>query len=326
MTVVAACNQVVFPGEKDEVPPTHLIEKYINRSAMSYCIRKTGPGEVVEWEHYLKSPPVTTPYYFIEQPHVLLSCVGQIKYHSFMFDIISRLWIYEEWPELREYPVLVPPMGEQFEQALADAIGIPRSQLAVIPPSATARFGFRHLVLPSALGDRMVTKRQLTLMRERVAPGIGPRPGHPRRRIYLSRCDRPHRTCANEAEVVTMLQTYGFETVVGADLSLQEQAQLFSETEMLVGISGSGFTNMIYMQPGSVALEMTQRDEEPLGNGITAETAVVCDLHHLIVTSEWNIEVLPRGVMAQKPFVPTSMLYDLDRLREAVEAGIALLN
>ena len=249
-----------------------------------------------------------------------------MSYYHFMFDVVPRLWIYDEWPELRSLPVLVRPMGERFEQALVDAIGIPRSQLIVLPPNAVARFGFQHLLFPSALGDRMVTEGQLSLIRNRIAPGIGPRPGYPRRRIYLSRCDRPYRTVANEAEVQAMLQAYGFETVVGANLSLQDQAQLFSETEMLVGVLGGGFTNLLYMQPGSVVLELTQRERTPLGDSSLFETASINQLHHLIVTSQWNIEVLPRGSMGPNLTCPTSMAYDIKRVREAVEAGIALLS
>ena len=325
MSIIADGNKVIFPNNGNEVFPAHLVDSAINISFLTYCIRKTGPRKAVEWEYYLRAPALNTPYFFIEEPHILLGSMVAMSYYHFMFDIVPRLWIYDEWPELRKLPVVIRPMGERFEQALADAIGIPRSQMFVLPPSAVARFGFRHLLFPSALGDRMVTESQLALMRNRIAPGIGPRPGQPRRRVYMSRCDRPYRTCANEPEVIALLREYGFDIAVGSGLSMHEQAQLFSETEMLVGVLGGGFTNMIYMQPGSVVLEMTQREREPMGIGSLMETISLCGLQHFSVSSQWNIEVLASGGMGPNPYVPSSMIYDIDRLREAVEAGLKLL-
>ena len=320
-------DKVVFPNNCNDPTIAHQMETCINLSNMTHMIKKVGPQDIVEWEHYYRTPPDGITSLYLTMPHVLLGTLVGMSYFHFTYDIIPRLWIYDEWPELRQFPVLIRPMGDKFEQALADAIGIPRSQLSVIPPNATARLHFKHLIFPSGLCDRMVTEAKLSFIHSKLANGVVPRPGVPKRRIYLSRVDRPYRGVANEDDIRAFLQSYGFEIIVGASLSVREQAQLFCETEMLVGVLGGGFTNMVYMPPGAVVLEMTQRRPAIIdrGDACLLEVAAVRQLHHMVLASQWDIFDLPRGNMTTSPDFPTRSIYDLDRLKMAVETGLALL-
>ena len=326
-SIITSSNQVPFPNNYNEYSIHHVVENHTNRSNMMHAIKKISLNKVVEWEHYLKQPAPNTPCIVVDSPHILMANLVSMSYFHFMMDTIPRLWIFDEWPQLRALPILIRPMGDKFEQALADAIGVPRSQVVVIPPNVVARFVFRHLIFPSGLCDRMVGEKQLEYIRSKtVGPGFKPS-DRPWRRVFLSRNDRPYRNIVNEAEVIAALQPYGFEVVVGANLSIPEQAKLFGETEMLVGVLGGGWTNTMFMAPGTVCLELTQieADMTDQGHQVIMELASVCRLHHMIMTSDMDTHVLPRGQMTESKYCPNAMTYDIQRVIAGVEAGLAML-
>ena len=65
-----------------------------------------------------------------------------------------------------------------------------------------------------------------------------------RRRIFLV---RPNvRRKYNQDQLVAIAKKFGFETVSTEDLSLKEQALLFSESSHVVGASGAAWTNIIF--------------------------------------------------------------------------------
>lgn len=72
----------------------------------------------------------------------------------------------------------------------------------------------------------------------------------PQRRIFLNRDRRRYgRYLTNEDEVVAMLAGLGFENVFAEHLSIEEQAQLFQETEYLVALTGAGLIQQFFMNP-----------------------------------------------------------------------------
>lgn len=75
-------------------------------------------------------------------------------------------------------------------------------------------------------------------------------PARPHRRIFLNR-DRTRfsRYLDNEDEVLAMLTRYGFENVYAEHLTIDEQLQLFQETEYLVALTGMGLIQQLFMNP-----------------------------------------------------------------------------
>ncbi len=322
------------PGPRAPFPPLwteqtlyNELEYYVKKSSMLHATMINGFGDTVEWRNYLKTHTSEVPHLVLSLPHVIVSNTVQTGYFDFLMNIVPRLWVYDEFPQLRELPIICPPLGETFEQALADFAGVPRDQLIILPPHTTARFTFKHLIFPSGLSDRLLSAERLAFIRAKIAGGEPLPSGAPRRRLYLSRSDRPYKTVANEAELQAALQPYGFETIVGSELSLREQARLFAEAEMLVGVGGGGFANLMYMQPGAMVLELTQTAPPALGRKrqVVMDLANQCQLHHMVLTSRTDIHALPRFALDPIPECPTAMVYDIARVRKAVEDGLAML-
>lgn len=70
----------------------------------------------------------------------------------------------------------------------------------------------------------------------------------PKRKVFLSRDKKRYtRGLSNEQEVISMLQSHGFEVVYAEHLSIDEQIKLFQETEYLVALTGMGLIQQFFM-------------------------------------------------------------------------------
>lgn len=82
------------------------------------------------------------------------------------------------------------------------------------------------------------------------------------RRVYVTRRKAAFRYIVNEAEVEALLQSHGFEIVANEDLTFQEQIDLYSSTQLLVGIIGANLTNTMFMPAGSAMLQLTREGDD----------------------------------------------------------------
>ncbi|MDQ2769797.1 MAG: glycosyltransferase family 61 protein [Bacteroidota bacterium] len=88
-----------------------------------------------------------------------------------------------------------------------------------------------------------------------VAASLDPR-RRASRRLYVSRSRQGWRQLTNEAAVVAVLERYGFETIYFEGMSFVEQVRTMYEAEIFIGIHGANMTNILFMNPGTHAIEM----------------------------------------------------------------------
>ena len=74
----------------------------------------------------------------------------------------------------------------------------------------------------------------------------------PFRKIYIGRIGS--RNLSNNSEVENYFLNQGFELIYPINYSLQEKVKIFNEASFIVGPGSSGFTNIIFCQPGTKAL------------------------------------------------------------------------
>ena len=72
------------------------------------------------------------------------------------------------------------------------------------------------------------------------------------KRIFVSRQAQGRRKILNFDEVKGVLDDHGIVSVEPETLSVQEQIQLFSGVELIVGVFGAGLTNMIFAEDASL--------------------------------------------------------------------------
>jgi capsular polysaccharide biosynthesis protein len=60
----------------------------------------------------------------------------------------------------------------------------------------------------------------------------------------------------NQAEVVELLNRYGFRAVCLEQLTIPQQVNLFRHVRNLVSVHGAGMANMIFMEPGGAVIDL----------------------------------------------------------------------
>jgi len=117
-------------------------------------------------------------------------------------------------------------------------------KLLVVPPVAPTG-NYRPAVM-KALRDRM--RRHF---------GAGPS----RRRLYISRSGAAGRRIVNEAEILPVLERFGFERVLTEQLSFPEQVRLVGSASVLIGNHGAGLTHACWMLPGTDLFELRRHGD-----------------------------------------------------------------
>ncbi|WP_434222754.1 tetratricopeptide repeat protein [Limnospira platensis CENA597] len=101
--------------------------------------------------------------------------------------------------------------------------------------------------------------------------------------IYISRHSAKYRRLLNEEAIAALLQQRGFITISPETLSVAEQAQVFSQAEVIVASHGSGLTNLIFCQPETTIIElMSPHYIRPYFWGLSRQLG----LHHYYITGE----------------------------------------
>jgi capsular polysaccharide biosynthesis protein len=75
-------------------------------------------------------------------------------------------------------------------------------------------------------------------------------------KLYVSRHFASRRKVINEAEILTVLERYGFTIFYPEHFPFLQQVAIFAGVKYLVGEHGSGLTNLLFMQKGASVLEL----------------------------------------------------------------------
>lgn len=111
--------------------------------------------------------------------------------------------------------------------------------------------------LPTPEKEFFLSVDSLISVRNEIKKCISTIPTKKSRRIYLQRSNTKLRKITNIIEVERLLYKYGFDFVNTASMSFDEQFALFSNTDLVFGVSGASFTNILFMSPGSQAVMLS---------------------------------------------------------------------
>lgn len=132
-------------------------------------------------------------------------------------------------------------------------------------------------------------------------------------RIYISRSRAQRRKIANEAEVLSLLEEFQFQTVYFEDRSFEEQVQIAQHAKYLVANHGAGLTNMLFMQAGASVLEL--RLENDGSNNCYFSLASALELKYYYQTCA--------GENPDESSHMANLIVDIERLRQNLTQMLA---
>jgi hypothetical protein len=106
------------------------------------------------------------------------------------------------------------------------------------------------------------------------------------RKIFISRMNAPKRKIVNEIEVVGLLKEYGYEIHYFEEYNFEKQVELISQSKSLVGLHGSGLTNMLFMREGGAVLELRNQDDAQ--NNCYFSLASELNIHYFYQLNQGN--------------------------------------
>jgi hypothetical protein len=173
-------------------------------------------------------------------------CPLWTNYYHWTVECLPRLWSIAEYERRtgREPLLVIPPDPPRWLRESLLLAGFSRNRWLGLGHD---RIRVNRLVVPTFPGP---TPAEIEWIRERILDESESSDDRPR--IYVTRDDVTRRRVRNESEVINALSEYGVEPVALEDLSIQEQARLFADAELIVGPHGAGFANLLYAKDTAV--------------------------------------------------------------------------
>ncbi len=154
-------------------------------------------------------------------------------------------------------PLILPWKFSRRAHVRASLRAWPRIKPLVLPPRPAWLEGPVSVVSPTAgivgeFNDDLIAR---VAARLRAAFGANPI-ARPRRRIFISRSQAASRRIVNEADLVPVLERYGFEIHRFEKLGFEHQVQLMGNAQVVASLHGAGLTNMLFMPRGGLVIEL----------------------------------------------------------------------
>jgi glycosyl transferase family 61 len=172
-------------------------------------------------------------------------------YFHWMFQVLPRIQL------LRRSGISIAKyvMNERrfpFQYETIERLGVDKTPIVEV--ASHFHIQARELVVPSevpVLAPTWVCK----FLRRKFLKPTAARDGD--KRLYISRATAPRgRTVANETQLKAVLADFGFTEFVPDQVSVAEQARIFSSAQFVVGPHGSALTNLVFCSPGTKVVEL----------------------------------------------------------------------
>lgn len=175
-------------------------------------------------------------------------------YFHWMMDAIYQL--ASTFEQARSYmPILINPefkepyVRQSLEMLDFEYLTIPNHPLFV----KELLFAERREAWGNYFPEVLLNLRQALLERT-ATPTTAPA-----NKIYLSRVDAVRRRLKNEQELIELLLKYNIRAMRAEDFSFREQAEIFSNTSLLIAVHGAGLTNSIFLPDNAKLMEIRNR-------------------------------------------------------------------
>ena len=155
--------------------------------------------------------------------------------------------------------------------------------------------------------------------REKILSKIKNIQEKPSKRLIASREDATTRRWLNQSECVELLTgRFNFECILPSERNLFEQAEIFNQAEVVVGIHGAALSNILFMRAKTTVIELRYRGQE--GNFSSAscyeELSKLVGINHITVLCNGEERPELRG----RSIEDANILVDKTELLKIVES------
>jgi hypothetical protein len=205
-------------------------------------------------------------------------------------------WITDSLPRLHSLKKAYP--NEPIELLVPNEMGASQheSLATFLPENFTVRrmpaetwVKVERMLLPSYVVPRanchMPQEYYDFIRTAEVRLGLPPAP-KPTERIFVSRADNKHRRLLNEEALVTLLERYGFRSVLLTNMKFREQVDLFRRAEAVVTMEGSNCADILFA--GKIKLFILYPNRQPNTHWFTCSKGLGQEHYFLAGEQDWK--------------------------------------
>lgn len=186
----------------------------------------------------------------------VLSAAGGTNYFHWMFDVLPRIHLLQSQKIINEVgKFLVNEILFDFQKETLNIIGIPQEK--IITTNENFHIKANQLIVPSLPGiTGSMPQWACNFIRQEFLLKQTSNFKSRGRRIYISRAKAKHRRVINESELIEFLAKFDFQVCTMENLSVIEQAAIFSRAEVIISPHGAALTNLVFCTPKTKVIEL----------------------------------------------------------------------
>lgn len=177
----------------------------------------------------------------VDYPKDAVLVGGDTNYYHWLIDYLPRLLLARKYAGIGNYHIVVNKPLLPFQVETLALLGLDERQLLLVGDDEAIRP--RATLVPSLLASTTVPHPALPKLLQDAYPR---RHSTSSARVYLSRQEATSRQLTNEAELIVLLERYGFERYMPGALSFQQQIDLCYGAQALVAVHGAGMANLAF--------------------------------------------------------------------------------
>lgn len=180
-------------------------------------------------------------------------------YYDFIFLVAAKLCRIKDAlspEEFEKIPIAYPLFGTSYESEYMQMLGVHSNRLI----NTTETKVTSTKVITGNSARWYPNPSDIASLKRHIAGKFQPIKTDSKR-IYISRKDR--RKIVNEAELIPVLQKFGFVIIEDKPRSIISQISLYYNASFILGPHGASFSNIIWCQPGTHLVELFSSNYAP---------------------------------------------------------------
>lgn len=231
------------------------------------------------------------------------------NYYHLSIDIISRLQYIDEFDEYADYPLLLDEYVFKDSRSVELVKKLNVRNHPIIKIQTGCMYNINTLIYPSIhswsflnYNNRNITFMGAThelalkyLRNSLITPEMS---NLTKEKIYISRGN--NKRLINEFEVADFFKSHGFRIVNTDTMTLKEEIECFNSAEILIGVIGAAFTNLIYCNEQVKIYQICPIEHQltgysplsdPLNLNLKYLTAEICNRGKTVNTSTFYLPI-----------------------------------
>ena len=209
---------------------------------------------------------------------------GNNNYFHWFFDVLPRLGIFEKNLSLKNIDYLLCPNLNLWQIKSLELLGFNKKQLL-------SSVKYRHVSSNTIYTTSHPWNFNLDIINdiENIPEWISVWLKNKfldkkskkifSKRIYIDRSDsdsnvKEHRSIINEKEIIEYLKKEKFELIQLSKLDLEDEIKIFNDAEIVVGLQGAGFTNLVWSNNKTKIIELRSKYTNKLYQNLAKQNKI----------------------------------------------------